>query len=86
MRCSFDPMAMLPFCGYSMGDYFQHWLDIGSKYGKEERNLPRIFHVNWFRQDAKGNYMWPGFGENSRGKYWQAVIRTKLTLSLKVDC
>ena len=66
-----DPFAMLPFCGYNMADYWQHWIDLGANLQADK--LPRIFQVNWFRKDAEGKFMWPGFGDNSRVVEWIAA-------------
>ncbi len=67
-----DPMAMLPFCGYNMADYFKHWLDIGKKI----TNQPKIFHVNWFRTGSSDKFLWPGYGDNLRVLEW-IVARSK---------
>jgi phosphoenolpyruvate carboxykinase (GTP) len=78
-----DPMAMLPFCGYNMANYFRHWLSVGERVAAQNpQKLPKIFIVNWFRKDESGQFMWPGFGENARVMKWMfGRITGQLTLN-----
>ncbi|HAT49022.1 MAG TPA: phosphoenolpyruvate carboxykinase, partial [Alphaproteobacteria bacterium] len=62
-----DPMAMLPFCGYNVGDYWQHWFEMGDRLGSK---APAIFYVNWFRKSDAGKFLWPGYGDNARVLKW----------------
>ena len=78
-----DPFAMLPFIGYNMSDYFQHWLNIGKKIAASPAELPKIYCVNWFRTDADGKFVWPGFGDNMRVLKWM-LERIEDTQGVKV--